>query len=187
TPSEPAMTLTAEQRAEISRQNGRQSKGPVSAAGKSRSRANSLRHGLRAEVLPLPNEDPEKVAAREQAWNEYYRPQSPAAQHLVTECVRATLLADRAHAFHAAALSDQVRQAEQRFDIEQDDRVQRLTELLSLDDDPASVVRLLERTAAGCRWLLARWQQLDEVLRRQGFWAPANCEDALRLRGSNPK
>src|SRR6516165_7805040 len=99
------MTLTPEQRAEISRQNGKKSKGPVTEQGKSRSRQNALRHGLRAEVLPLPNEDPQKVAAREQAWNDYYRPQSPAAQRLVTECVRATLLSDRAHVAHAAALS----------------------------------------------------------------------------------
>jgi hypothetical protein len=181
------MTLTAEQRAAISRENGKKSKGPVTELGKSRSRANALTHGLRAEVLPLPNEDPAKVAEREAAWNDYYQPQSPAAQHLVTECVRATLLADRAHAFHAAALGDQVRQAEVDFDAEQDDRVQRLKELLPIDDDPASVVRLLERTAGGCRWLLARWQDLNEVLRRQGFWSTANTHEALRLRGSDPK
>src|SRR5262249_22149230 len=169
TPSEPAMTLTAEQRAEISRRNGRQSKGPVSPTGKSRSRANSLRHGLRAEVLPLPNEDPQKVAAREQAWNDYYRPQSPAAQHLVTECVRATFLADRAHASHAAAPSKQAREAPAEWDAQERNVVTSLTALLP--SDPAEAVRLLKQSAAGCRWLIDRWEHLADALTAHGRWA----------------
>jgi hypothetical protein len=181
------MSLTPEQRANISRLNGSKSKGPVTEQGKRKSRANALQHGLRAEVLPLPNEDPVKVAQREQAWNDYYKPQSPAAQHLVNECVRATLFSDRAHAFHAAALSEQVREAEHWYDNDQADRVQRIKELWPTDDDPASVFRMLEQTAAGCRWLLDRWEQLNEVLRGQGFWAAANRDEALRLKGSNPK
>jgi hypothetical protein len=178
------MTLTAEQRADISRENGKKSRGPVSEQGKSRSRLNALRHGLRAEVLPLPNEDPAKVAEREAAWNDYYQPQSPAAQHLVTECVRATLLADRCHAFHAAALSKQVREAPAKWDAEQDDAVTNLTALLP--NDPAEAVRLLKQSAAGCRWLLGRWERLADAFTAHGWWAAEDRDEALRLRGSRP-
>ena len=52
------MSLTKAQRAEVSRQNGRKSRGPKTDEGKRRSRTNAVKHGMRAEVLPLPNEDP---------------------------------------------------------------------------------------------------------------------------------
>ena len=55
--------------------NGRKSKGHISDDGKTISRRNALKHGLRAEALALPNEDATVVAARNQSWNEYYDPQ----------------------------------------------------------------------------------------------------------------
>src|SRR5262249_7550193 len=151
---------------EINRENARKSTGPKSDEGKRKSRANALKHGLRAEVLPLPGEDPAKIAAREQAWNDYYQPDSPAAHHLVNECVRATLLADRCHTFHAAALAKQVSAAQELWDHAREDEVERLKALLC--DDPATAVRLLKRTAAGCRWLIGRWEALDAVFTKKG-------------------
>ena len=67
------MKLTAEQRAEICRRNGRRSRGPVSASGKSASSRNALKHGMRAETLTMPNEDPALIAARGDFWNDYVR------------------------------------------------------------------------------------------------------------------
>jgi hypothetical protein len=81
------MSLTPEQRRLINQNNARRSSGPRSAEGKARSRGNALKHGLRAEVLPLPTEDPAVIAERARAWNDYYQPESPAAQHLVNSCV----------------------------------------------------------------------------------------------------
>jgi hypothetical protein len=82
------MSLTLEQRRDINAQNARKSTGPKSDQGKDRSRQNALKHGLRAEVLALPNEDPAIIAERADTWNDHYKPRSPAAQHLVNECVR---------------------------------------------------------------------------------------------------
>jgi hypothetical protein len=105
------MTLTAAQRSEINERNASYSTGLKTASGRDKARRHALKHGLRADTLALPNEDPELVAERCRAWNDYYRPQSPAAQHLVNECVQATLLSERFHRFHAAALTDQIRRA----------------------------------------------------------------------------
>ncbi len=44
------MPLTDEERAEQNRKNARKSTGPSSALGKSNSRRNALKHGLRAEA-----------------------------------------------------------------------------------------------------------------------------------------
>ena len=132
------MPLTAEERAEQNRQNARRSTGPSSALGKSKSRFNALKHGLRAEALALPGEDPAAVAARADAWNDYYQPQSPAAQHLVNACVAATLLSDRCETYHAAALAKQMRDAETAWEAEREDEVS-LVEFLR--SDPATAAR----------------------------------------------
>ena len=63
------MLLSTEQRRQINRQNASRSTGPKSDEGKARSRQNALRHGLRAEVLDLPNEAPGASEALADAWH----------------------------------------------------------------------------------------------------------------------
>src|SRR3954454_21740876 len=106
-----AKRLSPEERAEVSRRNGARSRGPKSAAGRAASSRNSTKHGMRAKVTIMANEDPEVVAARVAEWDDHYRPQSPAARHLVNQCVAATLLADRCRLAHDSALADQVDEA----------------------------------------------------------------------------
>src|SRR5437868_9485029 len=149
------MTLTAQERQVINCKNASMSTGPRSDAGKRRARENATRHGLRAEAIPLPNEDPEVVKARNQAWNDYYQPQSPAAQHLVNQCVQATLLADRCHRHHEATLAHQVRTAVSTLTTQREEEVEALK--ARLQTEPAEAVRGLRRLGAGCRYLLERW------------------------------
>src|SRR4051812_29481784 len=179
------MPLTAEQRAEINRQNARNSTGPTSEQGKANSRRNALKHGLRAEALALPNEDPEVVAARTECWNAYYRPESPGAQHLVNECVAATLLSDRCHRYHQAALAKQVREAKLYWHQGREERVDALMDLMKTD--PAGAVRGLVRTAHGCRELIERWERLDRLLAGQGHWHNPEVDEAIRLQGFYPE
>src|SRR3954452_4343152 len=110
------MPRTPEERAATNRANAAKSTGPKTAEGKQKARLNALKHGLRAETVALPNEDPRVVAERAQVWNDYYRPASPAAQHLVNECARATVLSDRVDRYHHAALSLQVGRAREECD-----------------------------------------------------------------------
>ena len=160
------------------------STGP-SAAGKLRcTTSNALKHGLRAEVLALPNEDAAVVEARGEAWNEYYRPQSPAAQHLVNQCVHATLLADRCQRFHAAQLEKQIHEAPFiRMNSRLDD-ITRLDKLL--DTDPRRAVREFRRTAFGCRWLITRWQRLADALENNRCWETGDLNEAIHLEGLLP-
>src|SRR5512135_2100074 len=94
-PRRPPMTLSSEKRREINRDNAKHSTGPKSDVGKAHSRFNALKHGLRAETLALPNEDPAELAAREHEWNDYYRPCNPGEAYLVQQAVRATIQLDR--------------------------------------------------------------------------------------------
>src|SRR5437764_15229715 len=91
------MALTKEQRSAINRKNAQKSTGPRSPRGKMRSRENARSHGMCAKVVALPEEDPAAIQARHDAWNDYYKPRSPAEQHLVNECIQHTLLPDRVH------------------------------------------------------------------------------------------
>ena len=50
-------TTTAPDRAEISRRNGRLSRGPKSPQGKRRSSLNAIKHGMTACIPVLPGED----------------------------------------------------------------------------------------------------------------------------------
>ena len=177
------MTLTPEQRSQINKSNASRSTGP-SAAGKLRSRGNALKHGLRAKVLALPNEDPGVVEARTESWNEYYQPQSPAAQHLVNQCVHATLLADRCQRFHAAQLDKQIREAPLNRTNSRVDDLHRLDALLT--KDPARAVGELRRTAYGCRWLIERWQPLADVLESGRAWEKSEVCEAIYLCGRLP-
>ena len=181
------MALSASQRARINRQNAQHSTGPKTVEGKQRSRQNALTHGLRAVALSLPNEDPTVAEARTQSWNDYYRPDSPAAQHLVNQCVQATLLADRIHRCHTATLTRQIRHAriawEERY-VPQPVDYGRLAELdFPVDRLQRAQVRA---THAGLQWMLDSWATLRQALDTRGFWDVEDLNLAIVLCGHNP-
>jgi hypothetical protein len=175
------MTLTAEQRSNINRENGKKSQGPKTDAGKARSRGNALKHGLRAEVLALANENPDVIAARADSWNTFYQPASPAAQHLVNECVRATILSDRCHKYHDAALARQVREAEHQERTRDELEIERLVAMLI--EQPASAVEGLMRFGAGVAYMIKRWEELERVMETRGIWNEGHRDEAVRLLG----
>ena len=71
--------------------------------------------------------------SRSDAWNDYYRPHSPAAHHLVNECVRATLQSDRLAAFQAASLASQMQDAKHAWLEQRREQVARHVERLRVD------------------------------------------------------
>src|SRR5436309_647175 len=98
---------TAAQRRAINRQNALKSTGPKTPEGKDRARRNALKHGLRAEALALPHEDPSAVAAQVFDWIDHYQPDGPAELVLVEEAARAALRLRRCAAAEVALLEAQ--------------------------------------------------------------------------------
>ena len=137
------MKLTKAQRTKQNKLNASKSTGPRSEAGKAISRENALKHGLTAKIVAMPNEDPPKIAARENHWNDYYKPQSPGGQHFVYLCVASTILTDRVTSAHDAAIASQVRDAEEVWLNEKSELLEDLKTLLL--DNPTLGCHMLRR------------------------------------------
>src|SRR5262249_23316093 len=52
-----------------------------------------------------------------------------------------------------------------------------------LATEPARAVRLLTRTAEGCRWLIERWEHLEQMFNERGHWFDPERDEAIRLQG----
>src|SRR3954454_18706761 len=99
--------------------------------------------------------------------------------------VTASVQRDRSRRYLTAALSEQVLNAERRWDEAREDEVLALVKLL--DTEPGAAVARLRRTGHGCRWLIARWKGLAERLETPesegGGWGPGDWLEAIRLQG----
>src|SRR4051794_9954055 len=109
------MTQSAAERAEVSRRNGRLGRGPRTDEGRRRAGEAARDRSLRAGTIALTHEDRDAIAARADLWHDAIRPDSPMACHLVNECARASVLADRADQFLQATIEDHVEQAHKLF------------------------------------------------------------------------
>ena len=170
----------SEARIQANRANAKKSTGPKTVDGKTRSRANALKHGFCATVLPIPGEDPEKLAARGQEWVDHYQPQSPAAKHFLMECVRATVLADRLAASHHAFLSFYRRHDATEWLAALKQNVRRFVG--ELTTNPEARTGLLA-SSFGCRELIRLWEGLRRLLERTGTWDYTNRNWAASMLG----
>src|SRR4051794_39583050 len=179
------MTISAEERSAINRKNAMASTGPKSDEGKRKVSRNAFKHGMRAETIALPNEDPDAIRDRADQWDEACRPANALESYLLEQAVKASLSLDRCRAQHTALLARQVREAPDAWEHAKQDEVQRLVALL--ETDPAAALRQLERSAHGCRWLMDRWARLDAILESDGRWCGPDRDEAIRLLGLRPE
>jgi hypothetical protein len=146
---------------------------------------NSLRTGLTAKTLVLPNENAEEVQARADAWHQSCRPQGHLEEELVGQMALASQRMHRIARAEGAILAEQVAGAQADWKRIQEIRLLRLTRRLY--SEPEKTRLDLLSFGAGVRWLLERWVNLHEVFERYGFWNhPHLVDHALRLDGINP-
>jgi hypothetical protein len=180
------MGLTRAQRRKQNRANARHSTGPTSPEGKILARLNSLRAGLTAKTLVLPNENPEEVQARVDAWHHACQPQGHNEEALVDQIVLAEQRMHRIARAENAILAEQVANAAIDWKHAQQTRLLRLTERVY--SEPAQTRIDLLSFGAGVRWLLERWVNLHEAFERYGCWVdPRLIDHALRLEGTDPE
>jgi hypothetical protein len=179
------MPLTKSQRRKINQANAKLSTGPRSDDGKQRSRQNALKHGLRAQSLALPNEEPCQNQAKLDEWLDFYKPRTPGERDLIEQAVTASIQLKRCQRFHHATVSEQVENAAQDWDEANAEEVARL--IAALETDPAEAVEGLKLTADGVAWLLGRWARLRAIFEAEGRWTEPDRDEAIRLTGSSPE
>src|SRR5690349_6160850 len=180
------MPLSREERAAINRTNAARSTGPRTPEGKRAASRNSYKHGLTvATAEALPPEDRAALRELTDEWLNAYRPRTPGKRALLDRAVFATVQFHRNVKIQAAELAKQANDAELRWERERDETVAELEALF--EEDPATAVRELRRSAAGCRWLLEQWGDLAEVLDRDGcFYARPHLDLFTGLLGFAP-
>ena len=174
--------MTAAQRRKRNREHGRKSRGPISEAGKEVSRKNALKHGLTAQVVALPNEDPEAIRAETEQFFETHQPRNSTEAALVKQIARASRRLERVAEAETAILASQVRRSQPQWDLAQRLKLIKLRRLLA--NDPAVAIPKLWAFGAGVSWLLSQWKDLEESFNRtQGWTSPTQIREALRIRG----
>src|SRR5690348_16778808 len=140
--------------------------GPKSEVGRRRSAMNALKHGLRAEVFTWPEEQA-LIDARAAAWTEAERPATEVDAWLVAHVAAESVRIDRCIELESAAIDKQTRLVAAACLKKQRARARKRATKLA--DDPGGTVGRLLESACGCDWMIARWQELADVL-EDGWW-----------------
>jgi hypothetical protein len=154
--------MRSEKQNQASRQNGKKSKGPTSPEGKAVSKFNGLKHGLRAEHVVLPGEDPAAFEAERRAWFHDWTPKSHTRAVLVERAAVASWRLRRAVRAEAALLGERADAAARAFDAERFARVDRA--LARAEGDPGAAMSLLTLDATGLDRLIASCAELARAL-----------------------
>jgi hypothetical protein len=185
TPFETAtMTLTAEERADVSRRNGSRSCGPSSDEGKRISRRNALTHGVYARTLALDDENEQELGDLRGRYHASMDPRCPAEEHLVDDCFHFDVSTRRYRRSQKALLD---RQADQALEHRRGQRQARLDMLRG--DLTVNCVRAnsgLRQMSEGCSWLAGRYLALRDALEGRGHLVPEELVEFLRLSGLSP-
>jgi len=195
-------TMATAAQIEANRRNSQKSTGPKTERGKDRARGNAVTHGLTDRtIMPvLPQEDIKELEEKTQQAIAARKPRDPLEHDQVCRAVRLSWELDRAERVATAHLSHQVRMAErsgpETVSACELKEVHDLGSKLfykagigpgyssaTADDYPAVIVRRLEESAEGCRWLLARWAELLNVLDCKAAWGEPEIIRFVTLQG----
>ena len=179
-PSQPD-PLSAESLAAIGLPLPGRSTGPRTTAGKARSRANAVKHGLRCQVVEPPR-DREAIAERVASWSDALQPANVVESWLVARAAAQSVRLDRCRERECLALEENTAKAERDWVRRQRAWARRLGH--QLDTDPERIHARLTRSALGCDWLSARLDDLARDLEIPGgYWSTEEFVRALGLLG----
>jgi hypothetical protein len=156
----------SEARINANRRNALLSKGPVTQAGKEKSRVNSLKHGVCAAVLA--QENVEDLKARTDALHFALRPQNEFQAKMVDHAAVAMLRLEHCERVERRVRTRVVLKAELGWDDERRLESEEIGAMLPLQ--PGQVVEALRRSPHGCDWLMARWAMLARAADVNSKW-----------------
>ena len=167
---------------EANRRNAALSTGPRTEAGKARSRANAVSHGLAAEHPEIDAEAAPSAAfvERRAKWAAEVRPSGEVAGWALDGAVAASLRIDSC----GRAMDDLVARTRQRAHLcwEEDRAVEAAEAFARLARNPILAARQLRTIPAGALLLIDAWVALGQALRSRD-WTEAEASRALDLLG----
>ena len=208
--------MVSQAKIDANRRNARKSTGPRTAQGKERARFNALKHGATAQIPVLPGEDPAQFQVLVESYKANFRPETEFESDLVERIALMKLQFDRAIRVDVARATERLaataNQAAHAPESEAEslgkrlffdrrgpiatypngkyyDRGQKRTSSADVaddPDDPARLIKALQSTGPGCRWLLDRWAELRARLEAGECWQSPEKLKAIRLLGHQP-
>ena len=171
--------------------NAARSTGPTSPEGKRRVRLNALKHGMNARaVVPFSlREDPVLLEERTSEWESDLCPRNAMEGNLVRQAARLSLAIERGELIEAQMLAEwrvrEVREQGRRLLYIAAPEEVKVRRMASWADDPETLLRHLEESPEGCRWLLERWGEFRNLLDRKTKWETPVMRRFIRLQGKN--
>jgi hypothetical protein len=191
--------------------NCRKSTGPRTPQGRAQSSMNALKHGNRSRKLALLSEESRAFEERLRKWMAIGDAQNDVEEYLIYRNVYLSFELDRTE----RARVERCRSLIENSDDEEVTEAEAVGKQLFFDpagptplygnptffsrkqktswngqavdpNDPAVLVKNLERNAAGCCWLREQWQALRAQLESAGFWQSHDRLKATRLLGRQP-
>jgi hypothetical protein len=126
--------VISEAKLEANRRNSQMSCGPKTESGKSRSKLNAVKHGMRAATLVLLDEDAQALEDRKADWAASLMPRGAAEERIVDDAVEYTWLRDRARRAQEARLAGNIVNAGVDDAVREADEVLRLGQKLFSDN-----------------------------------------------------
>jgi hypothetical protein len=113
--------------------------------------------------------------------NRFFEPVSPMERGLIAQAAQAGADRDECVRVRAVLRAEAVRTADRYWEEAEEDAVEGYRRML--DGDPRAAVVGLKRSAAGCRWLIGRWEYLEQKLADGGTWYGCDRIEAIQLQG----
>ncbi len=172
--------MATDKQIEANQLNAALSTGPKTEAGKARSRANAVSHGLAVEHPGIEVERSAAFVERRAKWGAEVRPSGEAAGWALDCVVAASLRIDSC----GRALDALVARTRQRARLcwDEDRAVEAAEAFARLARNPILAARQLRTIPAGALLLIDAWVALGEAL-RQRDWTEAEASRALDLLG----
>ncbi len=174
-------------RGEASRANGRLSHGPTSLEGKARSRRNGCKEGLTGAGIVLPPDAAEVVECRQEEYVCLFGCRNAVERELIRQMALGSW---RSEVLSMRIIENDTRTCAARFaNWEQDQQLMAGEIGRRLGEDPELAVVRLQRSSAGCDWLIGRWTLLGNGLSSAAeggpgcIWTDADLALALDLLG----
>ncbi|HLG95488.1 MAG TPA: hypothetical protein VKX49_04160 [Bryobacteraceae bacterium] len=161
-------------KSQSARENGAKSRGPKTKAGKQRSSQNAIRHGLTAQTIVLPCEDPADYQRLLDGYLQHFRPAGQVELDLVHEIAAAKWRLNRLALIETQLLANSIEEIEQDHQDNYED---------GDEDEPLTPVQALAKGFENCSGSCSFLYRVQARLERTYFRALKTLLQLQKLRG----